>query len=422
MAFRVVHAQWGSVDATLPDLGCEQAWEAVWRVRPPAPLTCPECGHQMHAKVSPKPRRLRFFAHAPHAPNCALALESIDHHLLKLELVTAARAAGAHAEMEVRGPDGAWIADVLASDPGGTWRVALEAQLAPVTTADITARTDRMGTDGVASIWFSDRPRPPWLGAVPSVRLARPDDGEGLVVAGGLVKFRQRSDGSGSYVDNFLGSYWEVIPATLVQFLGWAFTGAIRPHRPRYGDAMIWTAPRYIAEHEAAAERFERIHAALQRQRSPKRAEDEERRRKERIGRQEEIARKNAASRATALEQANAAEQAARGTPEGAWRREQDARRLGVREAISFLAREYNVTADVGWSAGDPRYAGGVDAYGLFAVLHPVPRLVRGHAFLLLAGTLLLFRAEWRRALFEKAMGRTRYQPAGGYRTDYVDV
>ena len=46
--------------------------------------------------------------------------------MLKLELANAARDTGAHAEMEVRGPDGAWRADVLASDPGGTWRMALE--------------------------------------------------------------------------------------------------------------------------------------------------------------------------------------------------------------------------------------------------------------------------------------------------------
>ena len=85
----------------------------------------------MHAKVSR--HGLRFFAHAPGAPTCALALETIAHHLLKLELANAARAAGVHAEMEVRGPDGAWRADVMASDPGGAWRWALEAQLAPIT-------------------------------------------------------------------------------------------------------------------------------------------------------------------------------------------------------------------------------------------------------------------------------------------------
>jgi competence CoiA-like predicted nuclease len=142
VAFRAVHAQWGTVFAHLPDLGCAQAWEAVWKIRPPAPLACDECGHPMHAKVSRN--GLRFFAHAPGAPDCALALETLAHHMLKLESANAARDAGAHAEMGVRGPDGTWRADVLASDPGGAWRMALEAQLAPVTAAAITARTDRM--------------------------------------------------------------------------------------------------------------------------------------------------------------------------------------------------------------------------------------------------------------------------------------
>lgn len=258
MAFRVMHPQWGSVDATLPDLGCGQAWEAVWKVRPSAPLACNECRHQMFAKVSRN--GLRFFAHAPHAPNCALALESFAHHMLKLELVNAARDAGAHSELEVRGPDGAWRADVMASDPGGSWRWALEAQLASITDADITGRTERMRADGVKSIWFSDRPRVPWLGVVPSVRLSRPDDDHGLVIAEGVAKFHPCSEGT--YIDRFLHSYWEAVPATLAQFLGWAFSSAIRPHKPRYRGAMIWSAQRYIAEEIAAADRYERLHAA----------------------------------------------------------------------------------------------------------------------------------------------------------------
>src|SRR5262249_20200966 len=63
VAFRAVHQQWGTVFAHLPDLGCGRDWEAVWRVRPPAPLVCDECRHPVHAKLSPN--KLRFFAHAP---------------------------------------------------------------------------------------------------------------------------------------------------------------------------------------------------------------------------------------------------------------------------------------------------------------------------------------------------------------------
>ena len=265
MAFRAVHAQWGTTFAHLPDLGCGQAWEAVWKVRPSAPLTCDECHHPMHAKVSRN--GLRFFAHAPHAPNCTLALETLAHHMLKLELLKAAQDAGVHAEMEVRGPDGTWRADVMASDHGGTWRMALEAQLAAITAADIADRAERMGADSVESIWFSDRPQVPWLGVVPSARLARPEDGEDLIIASGLVKLAPCDCGD----PDCRASCWLGVPATLSRFLGWVFTGRVVRYGTRYHLAegiwsdpdYIWTAPRYVAEREAEMERERRIQAAL---------------------------------------------------------------------------------------------------------------------------------------------------------------
>ncbi|MER5891102.1 hypothetical protein ABT160_45435 [Streptomyces sp. NPDC001941] len=106
MAFRAVHDEWGTVFAHLPDLGCGQVWEAVWKVRPPAPITCAECRHPVYAKISE--RGLRFFVHAPHAPDCEIARqgESQAHQPLKLELASAARDAGVDAELEVRAPDG----------------------------------------------------------------------------------------------------------------------------------------------------------------------------------------------------------------------------------------------------------------------------------------------------------------------------
>ncbi|MFE9559349.1 hypothetical protein ACFYOD_38730 [Streptomyces sp. NPDC006703] len=122
----------------------------------------------MYAKTSPN--GLHFFAHAPGVPHCALAEETVHHHLLKLELATAARAAGAQAELEVRGPAGTWRTDVLATDPGGDWQIALEAQLSPITPQEIARRTQLLRNDAVSSIWFSDRQRPPWLGHVPTGR------------------------------------------------------------------------------------------------------------------------------------------------------------------------------------------------------------------------------------------------------------
>ncbi|MFF5019553.1 hypothetical protein [Streptomyces sp. NPDC001165] len=187
------------------------------------------------------------------------------HHLLKLELAAAARAAGAHCEMEVRGPEGVWRADVMASDPGGTWRIALEAQLSPITPDAIAARTERMRANAVRLVWFSDRPRTPWLGLVPSVRLVTNEIGS-LVVAEGLARFAE--------------GFWEAGPQVpLTEFLGWVFAGRAVPHRrivqrTRYLPeplCTVWTAPQYVrAEATYRAERDgreqERWEAARQRQ------------------------------------------------------------------------------------------------------------------------------------------------------------
>ncbi len=224
----------------------------------------------MHAKRSPS--GLQFFAHAPGAPECALAKETLAHHLLKLELAAAARDAGAHAELEVRGPEGAWRADVLASDPAGAWRMALEAQLSPITPDDIAARTERMQADGVPSVWFSDRYRPLWFGRVPSVRV-KAVDGGGLVVVEGLAKFS--------------GGQWEAGPQVLLaEFLRWVFAGRVVSHRrrapvrsPLQARCSIWTTPQYAqqeAAHLDAEERRKRLE-----QEEKRRLQEEERVRQE---------------------------------------------------------------------------------------------------------------------------------------------
>lgn len=297
----------------------------------------------MYAKTSRA--GLRFFAHAPGAPICALSLESVAHHLLKLELAGATRDAGAHAELEVRGPDGTWRADVLASDPAGDWKMALEAQLAPITEADLSARTERMCADCVTSIWFSDRLRPPWLGTVPSVRLAAADsNGGGLLVAEGLVKFNGRGWGAAPQV-------------TIADFLGWVFAGKVIPHAPRTALRYplrplprIWTAPQYIAAEDAhlvdkeCRRRIQEARMAAARQAREKK--------------RERIRAENAISRAKALEQATAVERAARTDRAGTGRMRELAigYRLGIDQPLALLASEYGVTATVGWSAGDPRY------------------------------------------------------------------
>ncbi|MFB8240135.1 competence protein CoiA family protein [Kitasatospora purpeofusca] len=381
MAFRAVHAEWGTVFAHLPDLGCGRAWETVWKARPAVPLACPECLHPVHAKVSRG--GLRFFAHAPRPPHCEIALqgESEAHHLLKLELAGAARDAGAHAELEVRAADGSWRADVLATDLAGAWRMALEAQLSPITADDITARSERMRADGVTSCWFSDRPRPPWLGAVPSLRLAATD--AGLVVAEGLVKFT--------------GGSWAAAPQVPVaDFLHWAFTGKVEQHTPRrpldYPQrqlARVWTAPTYVAAEDAHLVEARRREQEHEQRLAEQRAKAAKRR--------AEIDASNAASRAGALERATTAERQMRLVPRGPVeiRRHVLGMNRGVRQALAHLAREHGIEAEIGWSTGYSRWAAGTPLVGPdgtpVAVFDPAASLVKDEAFLLLAGMLLLF-------------------------------
>jgi hypothetical protein len=406
VAFRAVHAEWGAVFAHLEDLGCGRGWGAVWRARPPAPLTCDECGHPMRAKLSPA--GLKFFAHAPGAPHCALGLESVAHHLLKLELASAARDAGGWAEMEARGPSG-WRADVLARLDGRP-AVALEAQLAAITPADIRSRTTRMAADAVGCCWFSDRARPPWLGLVPSVRLAPADQGAGLCVVEGVVKFSDE--------------YWRPVSAPLGRFVAWLLAGQVVTHTrrspARFAERqleIVWTAPRYIEAEE--------LHLQVEAQRQ--RARDLAARNAQlaREVKRDGIRQRNAVSRAAALAAAAAAEAQARTDPGAAAPQQAAAAQRGVPEAIELLASRYGVQADVGFSVGDTRYANGIPLVGPdgvpAAVFGPKPRRVRGEAYLLLAGMLLLFPGQSEQTYFTLTLNRTKYRPIDGYRTDFVE-
>lgn len=396
MAFRAVHRDWGTVFAHLPDLGCGQSWEAIWKRRP-SRVVCDECQHPMHAKHSQA--GLRFFAHAANAPACQIARdgESVAHHLLKLELLTAARDAGAHAELEVRGPDGSWRADVLASDPAGAWRMALEAQLSPITAPDITARTARMDADGVASCWFSDRPRPPWLGTVPSIRLAARAD-VGLVVVEGLVKFT--------------GQGWDAVTPhpTLRTFLEWVFARRILPHTlrtpawdSRSSFVVGWTAPRY------AAQEAEYFTPEMQAETAAKKAE--------RILR-ESNRRRNEQLRLIAIGHATDAETLARhreGPHHG--ERAEAARKPWVLAGVAHLAHRHGLIVEVGWTVGDPRYADGIPLVGTdgvpVAVLNPSGPQVKPKAVPLLEGLRVLFMTNPQRRIFLRTAA---HHPANGYR------
>ncbi|MGW3558153.1 competence protein CoiA family protein [Streptomyces sp. NPDC000963] len=150
MPFTALHPDLGRLDATLPDLGRGMAWGQVHKVRPRVPLVCPECAWGVHPKVSGS--GVRFFCHDPNRPaSCELSNELWEHHMLKLEMAGAIRAAGWFAALEVPAEDGSWRADVMA------W----EAQLSPITLEDIEARTGRYAEEDIRVCWVYPGVWPP---------------------------------------------------------------------------------------------------------------------------------------------------------------------------------------------------------------------------------------------------------------------
>ncbi|WP_251065318.1 competence protein CoiA family protein [Streptomyces sp. ISL-44] len=175
MPFTALHADFGRLNATLHDLGQSLDWSQLHKARPRPPLSCPECEWGLHAKLSKY--GVRYFCHDPgRPPSCSLTNESWEHHMLKLEMVTAIRGAGWFAELEVPAEDGSWRADVMAISTDGVQRMAWEAQLSPITVDDIRARTERYEAEAIRVCWVSPHKKPPrWISAVPAIRVRAPE-------------------------------------------------------------------------------------------------------------------------------------------------------------------------------------------------------------------------------------------------------
>lgn len=195
MPFRAVLAGQGEVDATQDDLGQGLSWSAVHRVRPRRSLTCPACDGRVHAKVSPAPNRLRFFAHDAADLTCPMRGQSMEHYLLKAEVASALRQVGWTATLEAVG-DG-WRADVLGTSPDGTQQHAWEVQLSGISVDEVLARSEAMEQSGVSVCWLTDRDSPEaWFGQAPTLRVRASEPqleaSRGTMVTGGLLRFASK--------------------------------------------------------------------------------------------------------------------------------------------------------------------------------------------------------------------------------------
>ncbi|MFI1652173.1 competence protein CoiA family protein [Streptomyces avidinii] len=270
MPFTAVHPEAGLLDATLPDLGCNRRWSDFHRQVSPRPaIVCPECGWGVHAKLSPL--RVKFFCHDPGRPDtCSLTHESMDHHMLKLELAGAIRDAGWYAQLEVAAADRSWRADVMASSPDGARRMAWEAQLSPITEDDIRARTERYAAEGITVCWVSPTPKPPsWMGAVPAVSVYPAELVRPVTVREGLVGFDPEA------------GRWAVHEERLGQFVRWVLDGKVELLTMR--RRLWWTSRKSIRARdawEAARAEEERARQAAE-ERNRQEAEEEARRRRE---------------------------------------------------------------------------------------------------------------------------------------------
>ncbi|MFJ9026555.1 hypothetical protein ACIRPU_42430 [Streptomyces sp. NPDC102259] len=192
----------------------------------------------------------------------------------------------------------------MATWPDGSRRVALEAQMASISIADIEARTDRYGEAGVEVRWFTDRKTAPWLDNVPSVQIARPDDGGPVQVTAGAARFEPQwcdnrtvcdwcdCEDCGAGVDGPLpweghGKWEPAAPFPLERFVAAVCQNATRPHRLRVGwdtkGKRRWITRRYfdmeeeqLQAHIRKYQIVERLQTVQQRQQNARQATEQE--------------------------------------------------------------------------------------------------------------------------------------------------
>lgn len=141
-----------------PFLG-EEDWGAVAAaLRAGARLTLPCCGAAGGIRRSRLGRRFFYHRTTRQVPRCAWASETPAHLLAKETIALACRRAGYDVTTEARGPAGRWIADVLATPPGGGRPLAFEVQWSAQSLDATLARQAAYAADGVRGCWFFRQP------------------------------------------------------------------------------------------------------------------------------------------------------------------------------------------------------------------------------------------------------------------------
>jgi hypothetical protein len=151
-------AQLDGRELIAPFLG-EAEWAAVAAaVRDGAALTLPCCGAAGGIRRSRLGRRFFYHRTTRQVPRCAWAGETAAHLVAKATIALACRRAGYRVTTEARGPGGHWVADVLATPPGGGRPLAFEVQWSEQGLDATLSRQAAYAADGVRGCWFFRRP------------------------------------------------------------------------------------------------------------------------------------------------------------------------------------------------------------------------------------------------------------------------
>lgn len=232
------------IDATEVD---EDIWRSIHRARPRVDLRCPSCYWRMHAKEG----HIRYFAHDPHASDCASLGESREHQALKCAIAKAIRGEGWEARLEY--DFGIRRTDVLALRPDES-PVAFEIQLSPQTSRSTGERNEDLLKAGARPIWV----------VVDSAAIGRVDLPHLVVathsdcprIAGPIRERHEQSDPRREVRVPISG--WR--PLTRPHGIGLERTvAAVLAQRLTWSTREgAWLPSTQVAEHEAAQRRWER--------------------------------------------------------------------------------------------------------------------------------------------------------------------
>jgi len=141
-----------------PFLTDEDWGDVAIALRAGARLTLPCCGAAGGIRRSRRGRRFFYHRAIRQVPRCAWAGETVAHLVAKAAIALACRRAGYAVTTEARGPEGRWIADVLAAPPVGGRPLAFEVQWSDQSLDATLARQAAYAADGVRGCWFFRRP------------------------------------------------------------------------------------------------------------------------------------------------------------------------------------------------------------------------------------------------------------------------